>query len=115
MVFCCLLFFSVVCYLEISREMSKNAPHIPYHNDVTADFVGALSNTTRFSFPYFLEQFENGECITLMIVMGFVGVLALHTTVYYFFGTFRGYSKPCYRSPVMVTNWEIAWTIGSTW
>ena len=74
--------------MERSREMSKKAPHIPYHNDVTADFVGALSNITRFSFPYFLEQFGKVRCIILMIVMGFVGVFALHTTVYYFSGTF---------------------------
>ena len=41
--------------------MSKKAPHIPYHNDVTADFVGALSNIIRFSFSYFLAQFGKGE------------------------------------------------------
>lgn len=123
--------FSVVCVTALvvngyllfviwkdPMKCLRTRPTFLITNLMTADFVGALSNITRFSLRYFLEEFGSGEMHYFekpVIVMGFVAVLVSYTTVFLISMEHLGAIASPVRFKVIVTNRAIAWTIGLTW
>ena len=110
--------FLLIVIWKDPMKCLRTRPTFLITNLMTADFVGALSNITRISFRYFLEEFGTGERHYFekpVIVMGFVALLVSYTTVFLISMEHLGAIASPIRFKVMATNRVIAWTIGITW
>jgi hypothetical protein len=101
------------------KKCLRTRPTFLITNLITADFLGALGNISRFSYRYFVHEFGDDEPTAVfsrpVTTLGYVAVLVSYTTVFLISIEHLAAIASPLKFKVMATNRVIAWIIGLTW